>query len=174
MATKDFFPDEEDSFPYEEDSFPYEYGSDLHFLWGWGHRIERLLAKEGNIPSKFDWIVFLPSLDAENAMMRFSVDYPTVIQTLNNYLSSAKEAFVKLKDNRSERTEFVMADRMYVLSSRIRVAAEIIGERENTTAGKSKHNGDLPNIVVNEKLSQARYDGNGSAGKAFGEPLSPH
>jgi len=157
-----------------EDSFPYEYGSDLHCLWGWGHRIESLLAKEGHIPSKFDWIVFRPSRDAADAMMRFGVDYPTVIQELKEYLSCAEEAFEQLQSNGSEHTEFVMVDRMDVLSRRIRVAAEIIAERENTTAGKSKHNGDLPNIVVNEKLSQARYDGNGSAGKAFGEPLSPH
>ncbi len=147
----------EDSFPYEEDSFPYEYGSDLHRLWGWGHRIESLLAKEGHIPSEHDWMAFRPSLDAANAMMRFCVDYTTVIQTLENCLSSAEEAFVKLKDNRSEHTEFVMADRMDVLSSRIRVAAQLIAER---TTGKTEDSGNLPEIEVNEKLLQTRCDGN--------------
>lgn len=110
--------------------FPYPYGSDLHWLWGWGHRIDLMLGEEGYVPSSHDWMTFRPCEPADDAMMQFGVDYPTVVADVKEKLEAAEAAFEKLCDNPSEQTEFVFADRVEVLEARIKKACELIAARE--------------------------------------------
>lgn len=94
-------------------TFPYKYGSDLHWLWGWGYRIGDYLT-ENAIPSESDWILYRPDELAANAMLRFSIDYPTVIEELRARLADTEAAASALEANRNEVTEFRMADVMDV------------------------------------------------------------
>lgn len=110
--------------------FPYPYGSDLHWIWGWGHRIDLMLCEEGYIPSSHDWMTFRPCETADDAMMRYGIDYPTVIADVKEKLQAVETAFLQLCDNPSEQTEFVFADRVEVLESRIKKACELIAARE--------------------------------------------
>lgn len=112
--------------------FPYPYGSDLHWLWGWSHRIDLMLCREGYIPGSHDWMIFRPSEPADDAMMRYSIDYPAVIADVRERLAATEAAFEKLIENPTEQTEFVFADRVEVLESRIKKACELIAEREST------------------------------------------
>jgi hypothetical protein len=112
-----------------ESTFPYEYGSDLHWLWGWGERLRSLLSDDLP-PSKHDWMVFRPDRLACDAMMRFSIKYPHIIKQIDDYLDFADARFDDFlnDDNDSTRADFVSA--MESLCERIRVGVETIAQSE--------------------------------------------
>ena len=112
--------------------FPYQYGSDLHWLWGWGERLRSLLSDDVP-PSKYDWMVFRPDRLARDAMMRFSVKYPHVIKQIDDYLDFANARFEEFlsDDNDSTRADFSGA--MDSLCERIRVGVETIAQSEGAS-----------------------------------------
>ena len=114
-----------------ESPFPYEYGSDLHWLWGWGERLGSLLSDDLP-PSKHDWMVFRPDRLARDAMMRFSIKYPHVIKQIDDYLDFTDARFDEFlsDDNDSTRADFASA--MGSLYERIRVGVETIAQSEKT------------------------------------------
>ena len=81
--------------------FPYLYGTDLHWLWGWGQRLEDFLEHAPFNPSQSDWIVIRADMKAQDAMMRFSIDYKSYVESID------------------------------ILSCRIMKACELIAERED-------------------------------------------
>ncbi len=116
------------------DRFPYEYGSDLHWLWGWGYRLDDLLTRDRDEPSKHDWMVFRPDGLAVDAMMRFSRKYAYVIKQVDEYLEFVEEKFGEFfaDDNGDTRANFEGA--MLDLVERIRVATETIADAETPKA----------------------------------------
>ena len=133
-----------------ESTFPYEYGSDLHWLWGWGERLRSLLSDDLP-PSKHDWMVFRPDRLARDAMMRFSIKYPHIIKQIDDYLDFADARFDDFlsDDNDSTRADFAGA--MESLCERIRVGVEQLHEwnklwvRASRQAGsKSSSGSDQP------------------------------
>src|SRR5881227_868360 len=98
------------------DECPYPYGSDLHWLWGWGERIMEHLCRPGCVPGNLDWMIFRPDRNADDAMMRFGVDFPTVITDLRQKPAATEVAFSGLLASKTERTEFILADHMESLS----------------------------------------------------------
>ena len=133
-----------------ESQFPFEYGSDLHWLWGWGERLRSLLSDDVP-PSKHDWMVFRPDRLAHDAMMRFSIKYSHIIKQIEDYLDFADARFDDFlgDDNDSTRAEFASA--MESLCERIRVGVETIARAEQasgqsgpTIGSKSSIHSDQP------------------------------
>ncbi len=107
--------------------FPYEYGSDLHWLWGWGARIESLLENDDlNTVGDLAGAIFRPDSEARAAMMRFSIAYPHIIRQVDNSLTWAEAVF-----RADSPPEF--ADALEILASRIATAAATIAEAEAST-----------------------------------------
>lgn len=111
----------------EKDGFPFEYGSDLHWFWGWGYKIQ-LMIDEDKEPSTYDWMIFRPCRAARAAMMRYSVHYPLLIKAVDECLDSAESQFERFKAARTEDSGTDFYQTLDALAYRIRIAAQTIGE----------------------------------------------
>ena len=110
-----------------ESRWPYEYGSDLHWLWGWGHRIETWLDSSKEPSLKHAGMVFRMDTQAADAVQRFGAKYPDVIRPVHDYLAFVESRYSETPQN---------PDEIYTasgdLSERIFTAAEIIQAAERT------------------------------------------
>ena len=111
--------------PIEEGRAPFEYGSDLHCLWGWGHRLRVMLDSDLQ-PSEYTWMIFRPDRRARDAMMRFSIQYPHIIKQIDDFLTFAEQRFSEFLQNDNEASRISFADAMDALCARIEEAAPII------------------------------------------------
>lgn len=109
--------------------FLYTYGTDLHWLHGWAYRLGRMLADHEE-RTEYDWMIFRPCESADDAMMRYSIDYPAIIAELRTKLQSTNDAFSDYLERRDEKTASILSDWMEVLERRILKACELIAERE--------------------------------------------
>lgn len=109
-----------------ERRFPYPYGSDLHWFWGWGARIEDLLENERDV-SAYDWMIFRPDRLARDAMMRFSIRYPHIIKQVDDFLDWTEKHFQAFQSNDTEESRANFAEAMDSLRWRIKVGADAIG-----------------------------------------------
>ena len=121
-----------------ESRFPYQYGSDMHWLWGWGERLETHLSKDFP-PSKYDWMLFRPDRLARNTMMRFSIKYPHVIKQIDDYLDFADARFGEFLSDDNESTRAIFANAVGSLLERIKVGVETIVESERAAGHESQH-----------------------------------
>lgn len=110
-----------------------EYGSDLHWLCGWGDRLGSYLDSDP-LPSSLDWMIFRPDSLARDAMARFSTTYPLVIKQVDDYLDSADRQFRVFCDNPNDSTSASFAEAMLNLRERIRTAVDVIAEHEAPAA----------------------------------------
>jgi hypothetical protein len=144
-----------------ETPIPFKYGSDLHWLWGWGERLRSRLS-DGLPTSEHDWTVFRPDSLARDAMMRFSIKYPHVIKQIDDYLDFADarfEAFLS-DDNDSTRARFAAA--MESLCERIGVGVETIAQSEGVPG--------RPAPLAGEQSSSRRDDQSRSEGANADRP----
>ncbi len=81
--------------PLPDIEFPYEYGSDLHWLWGWGHRIKLRLSGSERDLHEYDCMVFRPDRTARDAMTRFSVKYPFAVKSIDDCLTFVEARFAE-------------------------------------------------------------------------------
>lgn len=109
----------------EEGGFPFEYGSDLHWLWGWGHRL-RVMLDDDLEPSEYTWMIFRPDRLARDAMMRFSVEYPHIIKQVDDFLDFTEVRFSEFLQNDNDANRLNFARAMDALCARIETAAPII------------------------------------------------
>ena len=113
---------------HQDDPFPFEYGTDLHWLWGWGQRTYDYLS--GNrTPSQYDWMVFLPDALTLDAMARLSVKYPQVIKQVDDALDFLKNTWDEVYDKLPATDgdyAYQLATAIEELNGRIRAAVETI------------------------------------------------
>lgn len=112
--------------------FPYKYGSDLHWLWGWGERIRCRIDDELPVGELERWN-FMPDSQARDAMMRFSVRYPLVIKQVDEYLDFAEERFKNYLEDKCEENSIAFLEAIERLQQRIETGSETISNAESTT-----------------------------------------
>lgn len=110
--------------------FPYEYGSDLHWLWGWGYRLRSML-NDDHEPSEYDWMIFRPDELARDAMMRFSIEYSHIVKQIDDYLEFTEKQFQAFLDKNDVATRSDFVDAMDALCSRIETASPLISANLN-------------------------------------------
>jgi hypothetical protein len=119
--------------------FPYEYGSDLHWLWGWGYRIEVRMADTKRGLHEYDCLVFRPDTTARDAMTRFSVAYQYPIKAIDDCLTFVEQRFAEFLHDPANIGSFEMA--FLSLSERIAAGVAVIAKAEaakKPTGGKSR------------------------------------
>ena len=104
-------------------SWPYEYGSDLHWLWGWGERIGDWLNESEKPSLTYAQMVFLPDRLAVDAIQRFGAKYPAVIRELQGYRDFAEARF-----HDQPRSDDAFINAVSDLQERIWTTAKIIGK----------------------------------------------
>ncbi len=109
--------------------FPYEYGSDLHWLWGWGARLEAAVLDDLPI-SRHVWFLLYPDRNAKDAMARFSIKYPLIIKQVQDCLDFADRRYDEFRAEDTEDTQANLADAMFSLCGRILSCSKIIAEHE--------------------------------------------
>lgn len=105
--------------------FPYEYGSDLHWLWGWGARIEARLLSEHPI-NEYDRMNFRPDRLATDSLMRFSVRFGQIVELINVAQQFCERSYVAFRQDGTEAARDNLADSMGVLMERIFEGAKVI------------------------------------------------
>jgi hypothetical protein len=138
----------------DRDSFPYEYGSDLHWFWGWGQRIDAILQDE-QCPSQYDWMIFRPDRLARNAMMRFSIKYPHVVKQVDDYLDFAEKCFAEYKADDNESTRSTFAGAMEGLSNRISTATTLIAQHEGVKPSSDSAGAQESSRGLSDPISRA-------------------
>jgi hypothetical protein len=111
-------------------NFPYEYGSDLHWLWGWGWRIHCLLESDKPI-NDYCRFIFRPCRQATEAMMRFSVSFPHIIGQIEEAKKFTEAKYAQFLRDQTAVDE--LADAMEALEHRIIKGAETIHGGKGTT-----------------------------------------
>ncbi len=109
----------------ERDGFPFDYGSDLHWLWGWGCRLRSMVDHDLQ-PSKYTWMIFRPDRLAADAMMRFSVQFPHIIKQIDDCLDFTEERFTEFLQSGNEANTDNFASATHTLCERIETATPII------------------------------------------------
>jgi hypothetical protein len=113
----------------ENREFPFEYGSDLHWLWSWGQRLEELLSFDRDL-TEIDLMIVRPDRLAHDAMMRFSIDYQQIVKQIDGFLDYSEKRFAEYlkckNDSTGANLEFALLD----LSGRISEAVKIIAGKE--------------------------------------------
>lgn len=125
---------------------PFDYGSDLHWLWGWGARLHSLVASDV-LPSRHDWMIFRPDGLARNAMMRLSIKYPHVIKQVDEYLDFLEKSWTEFSDdahNACKPSAWNFSTHMDKLTERIRVACETIAAAESGPPSKGNPPSTIP------------------------------
>ncbi len=107
----------------DSDNFPYEYGSDLHWLWGWGKRLDAWL-EDDKPPNKFVSMLFRPDRRATDAMMRYSVDFPHIVKQIDRARDFAEKWYARLSEGAVAAENLYGA--MFSLRDRIWEGAAII------------------------------------------------
>lgn len=119
-----------------DDSFPFPYGSDLHWLWGWGHCLAEWLADD-NRPDRCTWMIFRPDQQATDAMMKLSVEYPLVVRQIQDHLDFVEKQWSRFSEDKYN-VKTVSAERfvdaMQDLEARIKIATETIAKAKSFAA----------------------------------------
>ena len=121
--------------------WPYEYGSDLHWLWGWGNRLAELLDDPRRL-NTFAWTVFRPDRQARDAMIRFAAGYPEVVRQVNDALALTETRYAEFCADAEAVGPF--ADAMETLQRRIDVAAKAIADAEKPSGEQADADGWIP------------------------------
>ncbi len=133
--------------------FPFEYGSDLHWLWGWGQQVYDCLYDDQR-PSNWCRVWFLPSKQAADAMMRFSVCYPSIVRQVEEQLDYVEKEWSLFESDGFDPEAESASNFVEALSSmveRIRVAVETIaGDSADTPDTKTDNKRRKRNIVPND------------------------
>lgn len=116
----------------DDQPFPFDYGSDLHWLWGWGQRLHAWLSSD-RPAGRLDWMIFRPDRSARAAITRLGEKHPAGIRQVQDSLGSVELAWAKCEVGKSnpdsiEADNFVGA--LLCLADRIRTACQIIAEEE--------------------------------------------
>lgn len=114
--------------------WPYPYGTELYWFWAWGSTIKDMLER-GFSPGECDWIVIKANSGANDAMMRYSIDYPAVVQEVRRWALEVENRWKEVLSNSSEDTREAYTNSLEVLSRRIMKACELIWEREKPCDG---------------------------------------
>lgn len=112
------------------EGFPYPYNTDLHWLWGWGQRVESWYYKEPFEPGESDWMVTRACGHANDAMMRFSIDYPAVVEEIKRGQRDVESRWEEALNNPKDEYMAGYAESLRILSHRIFKACELIADRE--------------------------------------------
>tara|TARA_B100000519_G_scaffold110780_2_gene95869 strand:- start:447 stop:1094 length:648 start_codon:yes stop_codon:yes gene_type:complete len=132
--------------------FPYLYGTDLHWLWGWGQRLEDFLEHAPFNPSQSDWIVIRADMKAQDAMMRFSIDYKSLVDEVKSRQEDVENRWKEVINNSTEATVGSYVESIDILSCRIMKACELIAEREDP----SDANKELEDKTTSERASASK------------------
>jgi len=135
--------------------FPHEYGSDLHWLWGWGDRLEAFI-EDDNPPNGYSWMIFRPCSPARDAMLRFSVAYSHVIKQVDDFLVFTEKRFTQFEQDASDDNIENLAVAMFDLRERIRIAVEVIAEHEAEPEILDKLNGEGKKRVTTKPKRRGR------------------
>lgn len=104
----------------------------------WGIRIDA--AVDANRINEYSWMNFQPCREADQAMIRLSIDYPQVIATLRETVKECKVALAELKQNRSDAAHNNLAQLMDILARRIAESVDAIrGAAPKKPAGDPPH-----------------------------------
>jgi hypothetical protein len=98
----------------------------LHWLRGWGKRIESWLEGEHWDASECDWMIMRADRDAADAMLEFSVGFPTLIEEIRRCQIAVEEAGAAALADPNDATLYHYADSQDVLASRIAKVCDII------------------------------------------------
>lgn len=113
--------------------FPYPFNTDLHWLWGWGQRVEAYRDREPFEASEHDWAILNPCRESDNAMMRFSLDYQPLIDEIRRGHKLALDRWGEALDNPCEDYQVNYCQALGVLAARIFKVCELISEREDSS-----------------------------------------
>ncbi len=137
---------------------PYPNGTDSYWLWKWSEAVKALIATENTYAFATRQVSIRPRNESIDAMTRIELERPEIGQLLKESVLAAEEALEQFAVyNPSNRLN--LEHQMDVLSRRIKVAAQFVAESQNTKAGEINNSDGLPEIKIDEKLLQARYDG---------------
>lgn len=98
-------------------TFRPEYGSDLHWLLGWGERLK--LHLQSQEPSDCSNLTFRPDSHALTAMSNFSVKYAYNIETIDRFLKQTEQMYWAFLKQHDDETVFGLATAMTELQTRI-------------------------------------------------------
>ena len=131
--------------------WPYEYGSDLHWIWGWGKNLESYL--EDHEISPYARFLFRPSDLARDAMMRLGIEYPLVIKQVEDYLDHAEKLFLPIVEERATAADVDnFGQALEDLFCRIIKAAETIGNAQRKADEASKKDDPSANSANTARL----------------------
>lgn len=114
---------------FDDCAFPYPYGSDLHWLWGWGYRIGKRL-EHLTPPTDFAPAFFRPDRLAARAIMRLGVRFPTITAALQTAVADTEELWERLQHRPTAESAEELSLAMESLRERISWAVEIIADHE--------------------------------------------
>jgi len=112
--------------------FPFEYGSDLHWLWGWGQRLFDYLSFD-RPPGRLDAMIFRPDRQAADALMRYEAQHRESVAQIRDHLDHAEAQWERFKavgfaPDSDEAVHVV--DALVDLVDRIRIGIETIRDGE--------------------------------------------
>jgi hypothetical protein len=111
--------------------FPYKYGSDLHWLWGWGHRLDLRMQSDRPL-GHLDSFIFRPDRLAADALDRMGTVYPHIARQIQEHLDHAEKCYANL-DERDE-SAANLGESMHGLRRRILGGVEAIIDAPHTEA----------------------------------------
>ena len=125
---------------------------DLFWFTGWADRIEEYLNKYE--PSKWGTMVFRPCPYAYDAMQKFSIRYPQIIEQIKDFLNIANKQYEAFLETPSGDAKDNLCDAMGDLGDRVRTAVKVISEAE----GERTKNSKTDNEKIIEAISEQKAD----------------
>jgi hypothetical protein len=110
---------------------------DLHHLWGWGTRIGWMQEDHAHLYAQAGWC-YLPTPEASNALMRFSVKYPIIVKEIQNWQAKAEAAFDFWLETRTRAAEGEASESIGLLGDRVLANTDIIAAMEGVTPNPPK------------------------------------
>jgi hypothetical protein len=110
--------------------FPYQYGSDLHWLWGWGDRLSAFLGDD-NAPNRFTCELFRPDKLAADAMAKLDTTHREAVAQIRDHLEFVEAIwarFAQVEFDPQSDTAADLIDAMMDLSGRIDTAVKVIAD----------------------------------------------
>ena len=111
--------------------FPYPYGSDLHWLWGWGERIDTWLL-DGKPPNQHLPGIFCSDRLADAAITRLCDRFPQAFGLITVDLRDVEKCFEALDDSEGKQAE--LDEAMMKLRDRIWITARLVADAESAPA----------------------------------------
>lgn len=109
------------------------YESDLYWFWAWSDQINYYFYEDPNPPPPSDFLgesVFRPTMQARDAMMRFSVKYRHVIDQIQEFLDETEKKYAAFSDIQNDDTRHDLFTATEELQDRIESAVLEIYESE--------------------------------------------